>query len=97
MMATYELDNHDAARLIETAIAVADLVEQEPGSPGYLSDGQVNCLTCPPGLAIARDRAAFAKNLRDSAAALGRQLGDDAPDVSGPYAYRQDASDILGW
>lgn len=95
-MAKYELDNVDAARLVETLIAVADLVEQPPGSGGYLSDGQLRCLTCPPGLAIAKDRPAFAKNLRASAAALAKQLLDDAPDVSGPYAYWQDASDILG-
>lgn len=61
-----------------------------------MSDGQVHCLTCPPGLAIAKDRPAFAKNLRTSAASLAKQLPDDASDVSGPYAYRQDASDILG-
>lgn len=95
-MAIYELDNYDAPRLVETLVAVADLVEQPPGSPVYLSDGQVRCLTCPPAHAITLDRPAFAANLRASAAVLAKQLPDDAPDVSGPYAYRQDASDILG-
>jgi hypothetical protein len=96
-MATFELDYYDAARLIVTAITVADLVEQEPGTPGHLTDGQVQCLTCPPALAITRDRAEFAANLRASAGALGKQFGDDAPDISRPYAYRRDAKDILCW
>ena len=96
-MPTFDLDYDDAARLVTTAIALADLVEQEPGTPGCLSDGQLNCLTCPPALLIVRDRPAFAANLRASAGALGKQFGDDAPDISGPYAYRHDAKDILGW
>jgi len=69
-------------------VALADLVEQPPGSDGNLSDGQVRCVTSPPGHAITRDRAAFAQNLRASAAAVARQLPGDAAKVSGPYAYR---------
>jgi hypothetical protein len=95
-MGTYELGNVDAARIVETLFAIADLVEQPPDAPGYLSQGQVYSLTCPPGLAFTNDRNAFAENLRASAAVVAKQMPDDAADVSGPYAHRQDASGILG-
>jgi hypothetical protein len=95
-MARLELDNFDAARAVETMVALADLVDRPEGSNGYLSDAQVQSLTCPPGLAGSGDRSRIAANLRATAAAIAKQLPDDAPDVSGPYAFRVDATDILG-
>ena|SRR5260221_1162294 len=85
-MADFKLDNGAAAIIATTLYCLADMVEQPPGSLFYLTDVHMNGLTSPPGLAISRDRAASAANLRARARMIEVQLGDDATTTDGPYA-----------
>ena len=95
-MAPYELDNNEAARIVETMIALADLIEQPPGSPAYLDDHHLVSLTSPPAHVIYKDRPHMAANIRAAALAVYRQMPDDSPDRSGPYAFRATIKDLAG-
>lgn len=81
------LDVGDAAMIVKTLYCLADLIEQPPYSPAYLSDNHLKVLTSPPGHAIYRDRPQFAAMMRYRAGLIEDQLTDDAPRTDGPYAF----------
>ena len=83
-MATYELDNAEAAKIVETLISLADLIECPPGLRRHMSDDQLISLTRPPAHLIYKDRPRMAANIRAVALAVDKQMPDDARDVSGP-------------
>ena len=95
-MAQYELNNYEAAKIVETMISLADLIEQPPGSPAYLDDHHLANLTSPPAKVIYKDRPQMATNIRAAALAVYRQMPDDSPDMSGPYAFRATIKDLAG-
>jgi hypothetical protein len=53
-VATYELDNDEASRIVETLISLADRMElAEPGHPAYLTDNHLKSLHHLPVTAAA--------------------------------------------
>lgn len=71
-MATCELDNIEAAEIVETLVTLADLIEQPEGHPAYLTDDHLNSLTSPPAHMIHPDRPRMAANIRAAALVAGR-------------------------
>lgn len=94
-MATYELGNNEAARIVESMIALADLIEQPPGHPAYLTDDRLMSLTSPPAQMIYTDRPRMAANIRAAALSVYKQMPDDSGDMSGPYACRESIRDLI--
>jgi hypothetical protein len=84
----YKIDHHIVGRIVTTLYCVADMLLAPLDHPAHLTDNQKQALTSPPGLALSRERLAI--NLRLAARAIEKQMPDDAPDTSGPYALRSE-------
>lgn len=83
-----------SARIVETLISVADLIEAPPGHPAYLTDDHLMSLTSPPAQMVYRDRPRMAAKIRAAALTAYRQMSDVSGDMSGPYAFRQSIKDL---
>ncbi|HEY2550781.1 MAG TPA: hypothetical protein VGI64_09410 [Streptosporangiaceae bacterium] len=63
-MTDTQVEFSPSAKIVETLVCLADLIEQPADSPMHLTDEQVSILTLPPAQVITRNRGVFADLLR---------------------------------